>query len=199
MAKIKENQEKIANEEMVFYDASPSVFKRDLTKVQKSGDLRFIVLMLNLYAEHFANDFIRIKTGDIIAKEILTKMGFPTKLRILKKFEWIDKNEQKILEFFSSIRDEMVHNLVVDYKRIEEGFKNCTGKGEKVFDFIIKANPEIKEVFVKSDVFDKLKVSMIWIIHKLWFKFQAKVGRPINEAISLKMGKDKSIYIHFFK
>lgn len=184
---------------MLFHKIKLSQLKDNLVEFQKITDLRFVILLLNLYSEHFVNDFIKIKSGEIIEKEIRKKIGFPSKLRILKELGWINEDEKRILEVFNSIRDEFVHNLIIDHKKLNGTLKSFAKRGSKAFDFVVNENPKIKKIFEKISPLEKFKTSMIWIIYKLWLKLQVRIKQPINEKIELRPGKDRKIYVHFFE
>ncbi|MDO8623251.1 MAG: hypothetical protein Q7R52_03310 [archaeon] len=173
--------------------------KNDLDRISKLNDERIIILFLHLYAEHFVNDFIKINSGEIIEKEIRTGIGFPAKLRILKNLEIIDEDKEKILSIFNNLRDMVIHNLVVDNNKIKLILDNFKKKGAKVFNFVLKENPEIKGLFKSLSPFDKFKISMIWIIYEIWGKLQFIMKKDIEEKIVLKPGDDGKIYVHFYK
>jgi len=183
--------------------------QEDLENLKNVTDRRYITILLNIYAEHFVNDFVRLVGGELAEKYLIKSISFPEKLGILKEKNIIDNNEKIILSSFYNIRNKIVHNLIVNPKNITDIFNGSFEKHTKIFGSVINDNPFIKELFEPLDIFQKFKVSMIWLIYKLWLRFQKVYKRyvkkthnediDIEEKIELIAGEDKQIYVKFFE
>ncbi len=154
---------------------------------------RLTILNLQLYAEHYVNEIIDFEVGDNAREEIRTHLSFPQKLRILKKMKILEEKQIKILELLNRIRDEMVHELVVNPDKITAKLKYTK------FDFIygwsaINKNGgkigkiiDLKKAYKKvNDNFLKFFTSNILIIGILHNRLKIMKKLPVNEFIDLK-------------
>lgn len=161
---------------------------------------RINILNLQLYAEHYVNEIISTEIGIPAKEEVKKYISFPQKLRILKKMNIIDEKQLKILEMLNKIRDDFVHELVIEQDIIDKKLKYTT------FDFVygwsyINSNNEninkiidLKRIYknVKNN-FHKLEISTILIISILYNKYMTIKKKSVKQFVDIEMDSDSNI------
>ncbi len=160
---------------------------------------RMSILNLQLYAEHYVNEIVGFEVGNNAKNEIRTYLSFPQKLRILKKMKILDEKQIKILELLNKIRDEMVHELILNSESISKKLKYAK------FDFvygwtILNKNKQkvgkiidLKKIYKKiDDKFKQLFTSIILIIGILHNKLKLLEKEGVSEFIDINIIENKN-------
>lgn len=161
---------------------------------------RINILNLQLYTEHYVNEIISTEIGNPVKEEVKKYISFPQKLRILKKMNVIDEKQLKILEMLNKIRDDFVHELVIEQEVIDKKLKYTT------FDFVygwsyINSNNEninkiidLKKIYknVKNN-FHKLEISTILIISILYNKYMTMKKENVKQFVDIEVDSNSNI------
>jgi len=161
---------------------------------------RLTILNLQLYVEHYVNELISTEVSLNAIDEIKLYLSFPQKLRIIKKMKVIDDTQLKILELLNKIRDNLVHELVLDEEKIKKRIKSSKLDFVYGWSYINKEQKRIgkiidlKKIYKKiDDNISQLFISVILIIGIIYNKLKEIKKQEINQFIDLKLiEKNKS-------
>jgi hypothetical protein len=153
---------------------------------------RLNILNLQLYVEHYVNEIVATQIGTPAQEEVKKYITFPQKLRILKNMKILDEKQLKILEILNKIRDEMVHELVLNPESIDTKLKFIK------FDFVygwaftnkegevVKKIIELKKIFKKIDNnLQKLSISTIIIIGLLYNAYKKMKNEEVSQFVDI--------------
>ncbi len=158
--------------------------------------VRNITLTLQLYAEHYVNEIVLEQVKESAKKEVKEHLTFPQKLRILKNLNCLDDNTERVLSTLNSIRDLLIHNLMINVKEfnvklegVKFGFKynwRITGEAKPKMDKeidLVKIYEEHKSRITK---YDQLNVSSAVVIGLLHYHLMKLRGKEPNEIIDVE-------------
>ena len=175
----------------------------DLNSLGSTNNNRFAVLGLQLYAEHYVNEIVMEQVKDSVKSEIRKYLTFPQKLRILKKMKIINEGKLKILEMLNSIRDTLVHELIISQDEINKKLKFA----ELGFNYSwsIKLKEEVKEFHVVNlekeykekipNKYNQLVISSVIIIGILYHNLMALREKTSNQFIDVKFLKTEDKWV----
>lgn len=166
---------------------------------------RLTILNLQLYVEHYVNELIKNEISDNAIDEVKLYLSFPQKLRIIKKMNIIDDTQIKILELLNKIRDNLVHELVLDEDKIKKRIKSSRldfvygwshiKKGKRIGKLI-----DLKKVYKKTNnKISHLFVSVILIVGILYNKNKELNNQNITEFIDLNLTQNNKINLSIQK
>lgn len=155
---------------------------------------RLTILNLQLYVEHYVNELISTEVSLNAIDEIKLYLSFPQKLRIIKKMKVIDDTQLKILELLNKIRDNLVHELVLDEEKIKKKIKSSKLDFVYGWSYINKEQKRIgkiidlKKIYKKvDDNISQLFISVILIIGIIYNKLREIKKQEINQFIDLNL------------
>jgi hypothetical protein len=155
---------------------------------------RLTILNLQLYVEHYVNELISTEVSLNAIEEIKLYLSFPQKLRIIKKMKVIDDTQLKILELLNKIRDNLVHELVLDEEKIKKRIKSSKLDFVYGWSYINKEQKRIgkiidlKKIYKKiDDNISQLFISVILIIGIIYNKLREIKKQEINQFIDLNL------------
>lgn len=155
---------------------------------------RLTILNLQLYVEHYVNELISTEVSLNAIDEIKLYLSFPQKLRIIKKMKVIDDTQLKILELLNKIRDNLVHELVLDEEKIKKRIKSSKLDFVYGWSYINKEQKRIgkiidlKKIYKKiDDNISQLFISVILIIGIIYNKLREIKKQEINQFIDLNL------------
>ena len=151
---------------------------------------RLTILNLQLYVEHYVNELISTEVSLNAIDEIKLYLSFPQKLRIIKKMKVIDDTQLKILELLNKIRDNLVHELVLDEEKIKKRIKSSKLDFVYGWSYINKEQKRIgkiidlKKIYKKvDDNISQLFISVILIIGIIYPKLREIKKQEINHGL----------------
>lgn len=155
---------------------------------------RLTILNLQLYVEHYVNELISTEVSLNAIDEIKLYLSFPQKLRIIKKMKVIDDTQLKILELLNKIRDNLVHELVLDEEKIKKRIKSSKLDFVYGWSYINKEQKRIgkiidlKKIYKRiDDNISQLFISVILIIGIIYNKLKEIRKQEINQFIDLNL------------
>jgi len=159
--------------------------------------VRFSILGVQLYAEHYVNQLILTQIKELAWKEVKTYLSFPQKLKILEKMNCVNQDTKRILEMLNNIRDLFVHELTISSKEIEEHLKNSK-LGFK-YSWVAQDNAGKKEHFINLEEeykkipskINQLIVSSSVIIGILYYNLNKLTNKNTEEFIDVLFQKDE--------
>lgn len=164
----------------------------DLNYLKNLNNDRFAILGIQLYAEHYVNEIVMEQIKEYAKEEVRIYLTFPQKLKILEKMKCINDDTKRILLKLNSIRDLLVHNLIIsveeltnDLKFSKLGFKyswiaqDDEGKKEHTVDL----DDEYKKKIPNK--YNQLIVSSIIIIGFLYHHLNRIRGKQDHEFIDV--------------
>jgi len=171
----------------------------DLKSFNKSGNIRNKLLALQLYAEHYVNAIVLEQVSKHAKEEVKTYLTFPQKLRILKKMDVVDERTERILGTLNSIRDLLVHNLMVYGEDIEKRLEGVNLGFKYTIRFKPEKGPEkIKVIDLeehykgKITKYAQLDTSCVLIIGILYSNLMALKGEKQEEGIDVEFKEDEN-------
>jgi hypothetical protein len=172
----------------------------DFIAIKKLNIPRLNILNLQLYAEHYVNEIILTQINEIAREEVKKYISFPQKLRILKKMKILDEKQLKILEILNKIRDEMVHELVLENASIEAKLKYTKFDFIYGWGYINKDKKRINKIFDLNKIykkvdnnFDKLFISSVLIIGILYNNYKILNQENVKQFIDIVYDKNSQL------
>ncbi|MFH1290850.1 MAG: hypothetical protein ABIH92_05610 [Nanoarchaeota archaeon] len=171
---------------------------KDLNSFADMRNDRFAILGLQLYAEHYVNEIVMEQLKEPARKEVRKHLTFPQKLRILERMEIVDKKRKHILEKLNSIRDLLIHELVISEEDIRKklegvnlGFQYAWSVRNESGKLIKSQMIDLEDSFKNKikDKYNQLIISCVILIGILYHNLMNLRGRPCSEFIEVTFKK----------
>ncbi len=156
----------------------------DLNSIKTTKEPRLEILIIQLYMEHFLNEIINYKSGNLPHDTIRENLTIPTKTSIIKKWEIINEDHKKVIDTLAKTRNDLIHNLLIDFKKIEQRLKSVN------FDFIRNSKDKRVKLLSRLKPYNRLTFSSILIIGILYHKLLNLKGKPCPQSLNLELEKN---------
>ncbi len=153
----------------------------DLNSIKDTGEPRLEILIIQLYMEHFLNEIIHYKSGNLPDDIIKENLAIPVKTGIIRKWGIINNDHKKVIDVLARTRNDLVHNLLVDFKKIEKRLKSAN------FDFIRNDKGKRVKLLSRLRPYNRLTFASIMIIGILYHKLLSLKGRPCLQSLNLEL------------
>ncbi len=156
-------------------------FLHDLNSIKQTKEPRLEILIIQLYMEHFLNEIINYKTGNLPSEIVKENLSIPVKTKIIEKWELINKDHKKVIDALAKTRNDLVHNLIIDFKKVEKRLKSVN------FDFIRNEKGKRVKLLSRLKPYNRLKFSSMLIIGILYHKLLELKGKPCLQTFNLEL------------
>lgn len=160
-----------------------------LNSIKKTNDPRLEILIIQLYVEHFLNEIMKIKSGILPEEVIKENITIPVKTKTLQEWGIINSDHKKIIDALARTRNDLIHNLVVDFRKIERRLKSVN------FEFIRDKNNKRIKIFSKLKPFHRLTSSSIFILAILYHKSSILKNKKPTENLKLEIIKNEKGWV----
>ncbi len=160
---------------------------KDLNSIKETNEPRLEILIIQLYMEHFLNEIINYKSGEFPDEIVKENLAIPVKTSIIKKWGIINEDHKKVIDALAKTRNDLIHNLVIDFKKIEQRLKSVN------FDFIRNDKGKRVKLLSRLKPYSRLTFSSILIIGILYHKLLNLNERSCLQSFNLELerkGKD---------
>lgn len=168
----------------------------ELISLANSKDIRYQILVLQLYVEHYVNEIVIEQVKESAKEEIKEHLTIPQKLRILKNLGTINDDIESVLLNLNKIRNVLVHNLIFSVEEINKKLESVNLGFKYAWSLYGKDIPErTKEIDLKKAFKDykgkiikhnQLSISCAVIIGILHHRLMSLRGRKTKEIIDVE-------------
>lgn len=159
-------------------------FLHDLNSIKKSNEPRLEILMIQLYMEHFLNEIINYKSGELPENVIRENLSIPAKTSIVERWGIINNDHKKVIDVLAKTRNDLIHNLLINFKKIEQRLKSVN------FDFIRNDKGKRVKLLSRLKPYNRLTFSSILIIGILYHKLLNLRGETCLQSFNLELEKN---------
>lgn len=157
---------------------------QDLNTINKNKEPRLEILIIQLHMEHFLNELIKIKSGELPEEIIKENLTIPIKTKILQDWKIINEDHKKVIDALAKTRNDLIHNLIIDFEKIEKRLKSVN------FDFIRDEKGKRVKIFSRLKPYHRLIFSSIAIIGTLYHKLTKETNSKPMQTIKMEIKKE---------
>lgn len=133
--------------------------------------------------EHFLNEIIQYKSNNLPEEIVRENLTIPIKTKILREWDIITKDHKKVIDALAKTRNDLIHNLIIDFEKIEKRLKSVN------FDFIRNEKGKRVKLLSRLKPYSRLTFSSILIIGILYHKLLTLKGKPCLQTLNLELEK----------
>ncbi len=156
---------------------------KEINSTKKNKEPRLEILIIQLYVEHFLNEIITLKSGNMPEQIIKENLSIPIKTKIIETWGIINNDHKKIIDSLAKTRNDLIHNLIIDFEKIEKRLKSVN------FDFIRDKKGKRIKIFAKLKPYYRLTFSSIFILGLLYYKSMELKRETILQSLKLEIVK----------